>query len=195
MHKRSATALLVLAILLALTQVYLAQPNGNTDPGWHVPDSSASNTGLSDTYGQCVPGTSLGGDAAQAASFWQGESDGPTSIVLTSFTASVSGMAVRVRWKTASEVDLLGFYLHRAETPTGPRTRITAKLIPGKGNATQGAQYEWLDETVNPRQVYVYWVEAMDVDETSTFYGPVVALPPCRWEIFLPVIRRQHWEP
>lgn len=193
MYKRSATALLVLAILLVLTQVYLAQPHEGFDPAWNPLGSG--DTSPSDTWGQCVPGSSLGGNTAQEAGSWQGEGDRPAGIVLTSFTARVSGMAVRIRWKTASEQDLLGFHLHRAETPTGTRTRITAKLIPGKGNSTQGASYEWLDETVTPYQVYLYWLEAMDADEISTFYGPVVALPPCKWEIFLPVIRRQHLEP
>lgn len=188
MHKRSTTALLVLAILLALTQVYAAQTNGQSDLDQHNLGSDV----LTGTLGQCDPGKPAGGDSAQQAGFWQGEGDALTSIVLGSFSAKVDGAAVRIRWQTTSEVNLLGFHLHRAETPTGPQTRITGTLIPGEGQDSQGANYEWLDETVMPWQVYVYWLEAADAGGSSTFYGPVVALPPCKWQILLPVMWRQH---
>jgi hypothetical protein len=195
MHKRSATALLVLAILLALTQVYGAQSNSDVDRSQYGPDSDGNN-GLSSTLGQCVPGPSIGGDTALQAGFWQGQADGPTNVVLASFSAKIDGMAARIRWETASEEDLVGFYLHRAETPTGDRTQITASIIPGKaGDPKKGAKYEWLDETIEPYQVYVYWLEAVHDDDTRVFFGPVAALPPCVYEIFLPLIQRQHLEP
>jgi hypothetical protein len=151
---------------------------------------------LSGTLGQCASGASTGGTTAPQTGFrlGQGEDD-LTIVVLASLSAKVEGQVIRVRWETASEVDLLGFHLHRAETPTGTRTQLTDELIPGKArDPLQSAKYDWLDDTVILTQVYVYWLKAVHADGSSTFYEPVVALPPCEWRIFLPVVRRQHLE-
>ncbi len=203
MRKRLLTLALVLAALLALTQVYLAQTGGSIDLGLRVlgsggtTASSGASTVLGGTLGQFATGASSSGNATLQTGYWQGQGeDDPTVVILSSFSAVWEGTAVRVRWETASEVDLLGFNLHRAMTPVGPRTQLNDKLIPAKAQGPlTGAKYDWLDETVTPGQPYAYWLEAVDADSRSTFYGPVVALPECEWQIFLPVIRRQHLEP
>jgi hypothetical protein len=38
--------------------------------------------------------------------------------------------AITLAWETASEMDLLGFHLYRAEAVSDPRTRLTEDLLP-----------------------------------------------------------------
>ena len=44
-----------------------------------------------------------------------------------------SDSAVELSWRTASELDNLGFQLHRSLSKQGPWTRITPAMIPGLG--------------------------------------------------------------
>ena len=64
---------------------------------------------------------------------------------LTSFEAAPSTGAVELVWRTGSEVDNLGFHLHRALSADGPWTRVTSSLIPGQGFSAMGAAYAWRD--------------------------------------------------
>ena len=68
-----------------------------------------------------------------------------TAVGLLSFSATGSDGAVDVIWQTGSEVDNLGFHLHRSLAEDGPWTRVTSSLIPGQGFSATGAAYAWRD--------------------------------------------------
>jgi hypothetical protein len=67
-----------------------------------------------------------------------------TAVSLMSFEAAASDAAVTLTWRTASELDNLGFLLHRAESPQGPvagdhaGARSRARLLAPRGRLLLG---------------------------------------------------------
>jgi hypothetical protein len=117
----------------------------------------------------------------------------PTTVTLASFTATAVDDGVLLEWQTASEVDLLGFHLYRAETADGPQTRLNADLIPGQAPGSPvGGIYEFVDEAVAPGVTYYYWLEGVDIHGRATRHGPVSAQasPGSQYRIYLPLMSR-----
>lgn len=98
------------------------------------------------------------------------------AVTLVSFTATVEGQAVVLRWETASEVNMLGFYILRSTSEGGGYSRIS-DLIPAVGEIV-GASYQFTDANVEPGQTYFYQLEAMETDGSSEFHGPVSVYVP-----------------
>ena len=102
----------------------------------------------------------------------------PTAVTLAGFEALWQGDAVLIAWETASELDNLGFNLHRSDSPAGPWTQLNAELIPAQNpGAVFGARYEWLDADVTPGALAYYRLEDVDIHGASAFHGPVQAAP------------------
>lgn len=89
----------------------------------------------------------------------------------------VNGVEVRpsrtgeivLTWPDAPE-NRLGFHVWRAPRKEGPYTRRTAEMImPSAGYG------EYTDSDVRPDWIYWYKIEAVIVDETSIFIGPVAS--------------------
>lgn len=80
---------------------------------------------------------------------------------------------VTLEWKTASEVETVGFLIYRSETPTGPYTRITPQLIPAADDPLLGGQYRYEDTSAVPGQTYYYQLEDVETDGTTTRHGPI----------------------
>jgi len=97
---------------------------------------------------------------------------GSTLIQISSFETVPSDGKVIVKWKTESEVDNAGFNVWRAEFE-----KINNLLIPAKGSPTQGASYQFIDEGVQNRQMYLYKLEDIDLNGKSTMHNPVSATP------------------
>jgi hypothetical protein len=100
----------------------------------------------------------------------------PTAVELASFVAQAQDREVLLIWKTATELDNLGFNLYRADSADGERSQINGRLIPSEmsGNA-MGATYTYLDETAAPGQTSYYWLEDVDVNGLSSMHGPAEA--------------------
>lgn len=98
----------------------------------------------------------------------------PLAVQLADFEATRLENGVLVRWETAAEWDTLGFNLWRGENATEPTLQLNSELIPSEapGNG-QGAFYEWTDSTAAPQQPYFYWLESVDLNGQTQFYGPV----------------------
>jgi subtilisin family serine protease len=100
----------------------------------------------------------------------------PTAVELDHLQATPQDTAIRLDWETATELDTLGFHLHRADSPGGERTRLNADLIPGQApGSPMGATYQFVDDTASTGTTYHYWLEAVDMGGQSTYYGPVSA--------------------
>jgi hypothetical protein len=117
----------------------------------------------------------------------------PTAVKMASFTATGQAGSVLLEWETVSEVNNLGFYLHRADAAEGARTRLNGALIPSASPGSQaGAVYNLLDTQVMPGITYYYWLEDVDTSGMSTMHGPVIgtALFPEAplYRVFLPAI-------
>lgn len=96
----------------------------------------------------------------------------PTAITLASFEAQViQGTTVLVRWRTGSELDLVGFTLLRASQADGPYALVTT--APGQGSAVLGSEYEYTDSVPGPG-TYYYKLEEVDVNGARLLHGPVV---------------------
>jgi len=100
-----------------------------------------------------------------------------TVITLNTFTADPGNRKVTLRWNTASEIDNLGFNIYRSDAEDGEYVKVNAELIAAKGSAAQGAEYQFVDNDVKNRKTYFYKLEDIDINDISTFHGPVSATP------------------
>ena len=98
--------------------------------------------------------------------------DIPLPVELTSFAAIARDGEVLLEWKTASETNLLGFYIERDEN------RIS-ELIEGHGNSTTEQTYTYLDKDVENGVSYSYNLITVDLDgiEMVANEEPVSATP------------------
>ena len=89
-----------------------------------------------------------------------------------SFTATRAVAGVRLRWTTRSEVDLLGFNVYREQA--GKRVRLNRMPIRARG-ATSGSSYSHMARG-GARAHVRYWVQAVTLDGSRTWLGPVRAV-------------------
>ncbi len=102
-------------------------------------------------------------------------------VELTSFTASFGGQAT-LFWSSASETDLLGFNLLRAETASlAEAIKINSQLIPSSGSS-QGANYSFTDLELPEADLLFYWLEAVSYNGFDQLYGPLSLVVPDQGE-------------
>jgi hypothetical protein len=77
-----------------------------------------------------------------------------------------------VRWRTASEVDLVGFNLYRSQR--GSAAKLNRALIPSGGTPT-GRAYAFIDRRAQRGATYTYRVQAVSLGGTRTWLGTTVA--------------------
>ena len=78
-----------------------------------------------------------------------------------------------IKWTTASEVDNFGFDVYRGDGPDGPFERINAETIEGAGTTDEPTDYRYVDDTIDPRRTYYYYVEAISMDGVRERFTPV----------------------
>ncbi|HKB16236.1 MAG TPA: hypothetical protein VKF62_09220, partial [Planctomycetota bacterium] len=100
-----------------------------------------------------------------------------TAVTLQSFSAVGRDRAVELSWTTASELQNLGFHLHRADAPAGPYQRITTTLIPGLGSSPTGQDYAYRDVGLENGRTYFYRLEDVETTGVVAQHGPVSATP------------------
>jgi len=152
-----------------------------------APDTCSCDTGYSGSVCDqpvcdpaCVHGTCVAPDTCQCDEGYEGdycESETPTLVTLSSFTATAQASRVILQWTTESEIDNVGFNIYRAESEDGVYVKINRYLIPAQGSATQGSSYSIIDKDVKNRKTYYYKLEDIDLNSKSTFHEPVSATP------------------
>ncbi len=112
----------------------------------------------------------------------------PTAVELLSLTAEATPGGIAVRWETVSEIDNLGFNLYRSQAAGGVYTRLNDTLIPSQAPGSPiGVVYTWLDGAVEPGVTYYFKLETVDVQGSTTLFGPVSAVAgPYRF--YLPLV-------
>jgi len=96
----------------------------------------------------------------------------PVAATFRSLSAVSTTRGTLVRWRTASEVDALGFNVYRSVH--GRRVRVNAHLIPSHG----AGAYSFLDRLAPRAKSLRYWVQLVNVDGSRRWYGPArVARP------------------
>lgn len=125
-------------------------------------------TGYPDTVANVVCGLTSG-----FSPFIIGTSAKTVLVRLAAFSAKSDGNAVAFSWSTAAEIDNAGFNVLRAPTADGPYTVINDAMIPAKGNAAEGAVYDYVDGSVEPAASYWYVLEDVDNTGFRTQHGPL----------------------
>lgn len=93
---------------------------------------------------------------------------------------SPTGFASRilVEWKTASELNTVGFNLYRGESPDGPFVQLNKEMILASPDPVIGGEYRYLDSDVVFGKTYYYQLEDMEVNGVSTRHGPISITAP-----------------
>jgi hypothetical protein len=108
------------------------------------------------------------------------ESGTPQAVTLLDFdVVVVDSTTLRIAWSTASELDVLGFYVWRSEN--GDRSQavsLTENLIEPQGDLLFGAEYEIIDGSLRPDTQYSYWLQEIGWNGTVSEFGPVTARTP-----------------
>ncbi|MDD3051935.1 MAG: hypothetical protein PHR06_12440, partial [Candidatus Cloacimonetes bacterium] len=110
-------------------------------------------------------------------SWWTaGDGDTTLPVELSSFTAVVSAdNQVVINWSTHSESNVLGFRIYRGNTfNIDESVLITSQHIPAQ-NTSLTSNYSYTDTGIDSQSpVYYYWLESVDLDSSSEFFGPVM---------------------
>lgn len=93
----------------------------------------------------------------------------PTSIALATVAANRGQAGVVVTWRTASEVETLGFELWRAG-PSGAWHRLNHRLIVAT-RGSSGSVYRFVDTTARSVSAYRYRVRLVSTDGSSRLGG------------------------
>ncbi len=100
--------------------------------------------------------------------------DSTLPIELSSFNAVItSANYAQINWETASESNLLGYNIYRAESDNEDEAlRLTATMIQAT-NSAMGESYSYTDDEVEMNTTYNYWLQANDFNGTTEMFGPV----------------------
>lgn len=94
-------------------------------------------------------------------------------VFLDYFRASSQPDGILIEWETSSESNSSGFYILRSLSQDQDYTRINIFFL-SDSEVGEGVFYSYLDETVVPGTIYYYKLEAIDLDGSSEFFGPVM---------------------
>lgn len=95
------------------------------------------------------------------------------AVTLAYFTAEPGIDRILIKWGTASEFDILGFYVLRSNAENGFYLRIHDDLIASTGGSIVGADYTLEDTTPIVGETYFYKLEVVDFNNQSEYYGPI----------------------
>ena len=98
------------------------------------------------------------------------------AVTLVSFDAYPGNQQVILEWETATEADMLGFYITRNNQSMGNYTRVSPFIFT-QGTPISGLLYQYIDLNLTNGQTYYYKLEAVDNSYNSEFFGPVSAIP------------------
>ena len=157
------------------TVTFVGAPNYHLSPA----DPSAKDQGTNLSANLALPvSDDIDGQIRQVP--WDVGADdvnATTAVKLMSFEALVADAAVLLAWRTASELDNLGFHLYRGPSENGPWARLNSSLIPGLGSSAVGKAYSFRDVGLVNGTRYFYRLEDVDASSKTTSHGPVSAVP------------------
>jgi hypothetical protein len=148
---------------------YVADPGNSSANGNSVTFSFTMAAGASCTF---VASEVLGSCGEAGCPYTLDVTTAPVAARFRSLSASSTGNGALVRWRTASEVNALGFNVYRAVQ--GRRVRVNARLIPARG----AGAYSFLDRRAPHAKALRYWIQLVNLDGSRSWYGPArVARP------------------
>jgi len=105
-------------------------------------------------------------DAGSASGFCVDIQTTTTAVRMAGLSAARVRGGLAVTWRTASEVDTLGFHVYRQVGVK--RVRVNTRLISAKGRGS----YSFLDRKAPKAKAVRYWVQVVNLDGSRTWYGP-----------------------
>jgi hypothetical protein len=100
--------------------------------------------------------------------------DVPLPVTLSSFNANLNAQnLIALAWTTASETSMRGFkvYYNTSNAVTDAAC-LTPVVIPSH-NSSSGASYSFTASELTEPGLYYFWLEAISMDGSSDFFGPV----------------------
>ena len=98
------------------------------------------------------------------------------AVTMVSFNAFPGNQQVILEWETASETDMLGFYITRNDHLNGEYARVS-NFIFTQGTSVSGLVYQYIDSNLTNEKTYYYKLEALENNYDSEFFGPISATP------------------
>lgn len=144
--------------------------------------------------GWVFPATwSISGTLNDGYPYLTGSNDPTLPVELISFAAiTTSNNFSQILWSTASETNLVGFNIYRNDyADINSAKRINQSYILAT-NSSHGANYSYIDETVEMNSNYFYWLESSEFDGFSEFFGPISVRIGGETEHVEPVILVSH---
>lgn len=89
---------------------------------------------------------------------------------VTGFTATPKKNHVLLKWRTEEEKDSYKWYVQRREVDGEFKTVGT---VDAQGNVSHQTEYEYEDHSVQFGQDYYYRLELLDINSSSSFFGPL----------------------
>ena len=104
--------------------------------------------------------------------FTLSELDQTLPVELSSFIVNVNYQNyVQILWVTQSETELSGFRIYRGVSDDLSSALDLGIFIPAT-NTSEPKYYVYTDKEIDASGTYYYWLECMDINANSTFYGP-----------------------
>jgi len=113
--------------------------------------------------------------------------DASLPVELSLFEALPAEGQVLLKWTTESEVNSLGFNIHRSlPNDTTKFLKVNSEMIKAAGNSTSRRDYSYLDRTIENGDSYLYKLECIDVDGKRTFSKTISVKPQTEIQIDKP---------
>lgn len=101
---------------------------------------------------------------------------GPLAVSFASMSASIiDGNQLMLRWTTESETNSYQWLVERSTNPNG--LYELRGTVPAAGNTTTPTNYEYTDNGFSQGIRYYYRLGEVDLDGTTTYYGPLEVGP------------------
>lgn len=102
-----------------------------------------------------------------------GSNDETLPVELSSFVAQVfQGNSVMLQWYTQSETNVSGFQIYRGVSEELTSALMLSIFVPAT-NTSQTQHYVYYDRELDGASLYYYWLESVDFDGSSQFFGPL----------------------
>ncbi|GBE26607.1 hypothetical protein BMS3Bbin03_00522 [bacterium BMS3Bbin03] len=85
-------------------------------------------------------------------------------IILSSFTGEFYDQGIILKWKTQSEVNILGFNLYRALSDSTDFMKVNNSIIRSRGNSTIINKYSYMDMVIPMENKYFYRIEVVELN-------------------------------
>ncbi len=93
-------------------------------------------------------------------------------IEYTNFSLQLVDNSIEVSWSTASESNMLGFFIMRnEENDFATASNISSALIPAT-NTSNPQTYSFTDQLIKDSNTHYYWIQAYTLAGTEIIHGP-----------------------